>query len=33
MEVHEILFIAWVVVFAFWLAKQFAAHNKRTDRD
>ncbi len=27
MEVHEILFIAWVVVFAFWLAKQFAAHN------
>lgn len=32
MEVHHILLLLWVVVFAFWLPKQFKEHNKRTDR-
>jgi hypothetical protein len=32
MEVHHILLLAWVIVFAFWLPKQFAEYNKRTDR-
>jgi hypothetical protein len=30
-KVHHILFIAWVIVFAFWLARQFKAYNKRKD--
>jgi len=33
MKVHEILFIAWIIVFAFWLARQFAEYNKRRDKD
>lgn len=33
MEVYQILFVIWGIVFAFWLVKQFSAHNKRTDRD
>jgi len=33
MKVHEILFIAWIIVFAFWLARQFAASNKRRERE
>lgn len=32
MEVHEILFLLWVIVLVFWLGKQFSEHNKRTDR-
>jgi positive regulator of sigma E activity len=32
MEVYQILFIVWVIVFAFWLARQFKEHNDRTDR-
>lgn len=32
MEVYQILFILWFVVFAFWLFRQFAEHNKRKDR-
>jgi hypothetical protein len=31
-KVHEILFIAWGVVFAFWLVRQFAAYNKKKVR-
>jgi positive regulator of sigma E activity len=31
-KVHHILFILWGIVFAFWLAKQFSDHNKRTDK-
>lgn len=31
MAVHEILFIAWGVVFAMWLAKQYRAHNRRQE--
>jgi hypothetical protein len=30
-EVHHILFIVWGIVFAFWLARQFAASNKRNE--
>lgn len=32
MKVHEILFIAWLVVFAFWLFRQFARSNKKYDQ-
>jgi hypothetical protein len=32
MEVHHILLLVWVIVFAFWLPKQFAEYNKRTER-
>lgn len=31
MEVHQILFIVWGIVFAFWLAKQFSDANKHDD--
>lgn len=31
MKVHEILFVLWVVVFAFWLFKQFARSNRKYD--
>lgn len=31
-KVYQILFILWIVVFAFWLVRQFSEHNKRTDR-
>ena len=31
MKVHEILFVLWVIVFAFWLFKQFARSNKKYD--
>lgn len=31
MKVYQILFIIWGVVFAVWLYRQFADHNK--DRD
>jgi hypothetical protein len=31
-KVHHILFIIWGIVFAFWLARQFSEHNKRTDK-
>lgn len=32
-KVVNILFILWIIVFAFWLAGQFRAHNERTDKD
>lgn len=32
MKVHHIIFIIWAIVFAFWVVRQFAAYNKRTDR-
>jgi hypothetical protein len=32
MEVYQILFLLWVIVFAFWLPKQFAAANKRAEK-
>jgi positive regulator of sigma E activity len=28
MKVHTIIFIIWAIVFAFWLVRQFARHNK-----
>lgn len=31
MKVYHILFIAWGIVFAFWLAGQFKEYNKRKD--
>jgi len=31
-KVHQILFIVWGIVFAFWLVRQFANHNKERDR-
>lgn len=30
--VHHILLILWVVVFAFWLGRQFSEYNRRRDR-
>jgi hypothetical protein len=30
-KVHHILFIAWGIVFAFWLARQFKEYNQRKD--
>jgi hypothetical protein len=32
-EVYQILLLMWVVVFGWWAMRQFAAHNKRTDKD
>jgi hypothetical protein len=29
MEVYQIIFLLWVVVFAFWVVKQFGDYNKR----
>ena len=31
MKVHHILFIAWGIVFAFWLVRQFIEYNKERD--
>ncbi len=31
MEVHHLLFIAWFIVFAFWLAGQFKQANRKYD--
>lgn len=30
-KVHQIIFILWGIVFAFWLYRQFSEHNKRRD--
>jgi hypothetical protein len=31
LKVHELLFLIWVIVFALWLFRQFAAYNRRRD--
>lgn len=31
-KVHQILFIVWGIVFAMWLFRQFANHNKSKER-
>lgn len=31
MKVYQILFLAWVVVFAFWLVKQMSRSNRKYD--
>lgn len=31
MKVHHILFIAWGIVFAFWLFRQFSDYNRRRE--
>ena len=33
MKVHHLLFIVWFVVFAFWMARQFAKSNKNYDKN
>jgi hypothetical protein len=32
MKVHHLLFLAWIIVFAFWLFRQFARSNRKYDR-
>jgi hypothetical protein len=32
MKVHHLLFIAWLIVFAFWLARQFARYNQKVEQ-
>lgn len=32
MEVHHILLLLWVIVFAFWFVKQMAASNRKMDK-
>jgi hypothetical protein len=31
-KIYQILFLVWFIVFVFWAVRQFAEHNKRTDR-
>ncbi len=31
MKVHHLLFIAWFIVFAFWMAGQFKKANRKYD--
>jgi hypothetical protein len=31
-EVYQIIFLLWGIVFVFWVAKQFKEHNKRNGR-
>jgi hypothetical protein len=31
MEVYQILFLAWGIVFAMWLLSQFKQHNRRAE--
>lgn len=33
MRVVEILFVAWFIVFLFWVARQFSAANRRRERE
>ena len=33
MKVHTILFIVWVIVFAFWLFGQFSRANENYDKN
>jgi flagellar biogenesis protein FliO len=30
-KVHQIILLVWFIVFAMWLVRQFANHNKRRD--
>jgi hypothetical protein len=32
MKTHHILFLAWFIVFIFWLARQFTRANKNYDK-
>ncbi len=32
MEVYQILFLLWFIVFAFWLVKQFSRANRKYER-
>ena len=31
MQVHHLLFLAWFIVFAFWLFRQFNKSNRKYD--
>jgi hypothetical protein len=31
-KVHHILFLLWIIVFAGWAMNQFAAYNRRTEK-
>ena len=31
-KVYQILFLVWIIVFAFWVVKQFSDHNKRSEK-
>jgi flagellar biogenesis protein FliO len=31
-KVYQIIFILWAIVFAMWLVRQFAKHNKDKER-
>jgi hypothetical protein len=31
-KVYQIILLVWAIVFAFWVVRQFANHNKRTER-
>jgi hypothetical protein len=31
-EVYQVLLLMWVVVFGWWIARQFAEYNKRTEK-
>jgi hypothetical protein len=31
MQVHQILFLVWIIVFVFWAARQISAANRRHD--
>jgi hypothetical protein len=32
-KVHHILFLVWIIVFAFWMTKQFSDYNKKKERE
>ncbi len=32
MKVYHIILLVWAIIFAFWVVRQFANHNKRTER-
>lgn len=32
MKVYQIILLLWVIVFAYWLVRQFSNHNKRIGR-
>lgn len=32
MKTYQVIFLIWAIVFAMWLVRQFAEHNKRKDK-
>jgi uncharacterized membrane protein YccF (DUF307 family) len=31
-EVYQVLLLMWVIVFGWWIARQFSEYNKRTEK-